>query len=95
MPNAPDDVVRTYLRGALEGLIPKIRRNYKVAIPVWYVEEKRMQLLLPFVSASDTNDISCFLVERDDANRSYRIKDHLRPGSSPIFAARLIIFRAR
>jgi len=89
MPNAPDDVVRTYLRGALDGLVPKIKRNYKVAIPVWYVEEKRMQLLLPFVSASDNNDISCFLVERDDANRSYRIKtifdlDHA------YFSARLI-----
>jgi hypothetical protein len=89
MPNAPDEVVRTYLRGALAGLIPKIRRNYKVAIPVWYVEEKRMQLLLPFVSVSDTSDISCFLVERDEDNRSYRIKtifdlDHA------YFSARLI-----
>lgn len=69
LPNAPDETVRIYLRGALELLIPKIKRNYKVAIPVYYVEEKRMQMLLPFVSASDSNDISCFLVERDDTNR--------------------------
>jgi hypothetical protein len=74
MPNASDEVVRNYLRGAIENLIPKIKRNYKVAIPVWYVEEKRMQLLLPFVSASDVNDISCFLVERDEENQIYKMK---------------------
>jgi hypothetical protein len=74
MPNASDEVVRNYLRGAIENLVPKIKRNYKVAIPVWYVEERRMQLLLPFVSASDADDVSCFLVERDDENQSYRLK---------------------
>jgi hypothetical protein len=89
LPNVGDDVVRNYLRGALENLIPKIRRNYKVAIPVYYVEEKRMQMLLPFNSASNANEVSCFLVERDDALRTYRIKtifdlDHA------YFSARLI-----
>lgn len=87
--NASDEVVRNYLRGAIENLVPKIRRNYKVAIPVYYVEERRMQLLLPFVSASDSNDVSCFLVDRDDENRSYHLKtifdlDHA------YFSARLI-----
>lgn len=89
LPNVQDEVVRNYLRGAIENLKPKIRRNYKVAIPVYYVEEKRMQLLLPFVSASNQNDISCFLIERDDANKIYRLKtifdlDHA------YFSARLI-----
>jgi hypothetical protein len=74
LPDAPDEAVRTYLRGAIEGLLPKIKRNYKVAIPVYYVEEKRMQLLLPFASASDSNDVSCFLVERNDANKLYSLK---------------------
>jgi hypothetical protein len=73
-PFASDEVIWNYLRGALENLIPKIRRNYKVAIPVYYVEEKRMQLLLPFFSAGTTNDVSCFLVDRDDATRTYRMK---------------------
>jgi len=72
--NASDEIVRNYLRGAIENLVPKIRRNYKIAIPVYFVEEKRMQLLLPFVSASDANDVSSFVVDRDDANRSYRLK---------------------
>jgi hypothetical protein len=89
MPNAPDDVVRTYLRGALGDLIPKIKRNYKVAIPVWYVEERRMQLLLPFVSVSDANDVSCFLVERDDGNRSYQLKT-IFDLDQAYFSARLI-----
>jgi hypothetical protein len=89
LPNANDEQVHNYLRGALENLIPKIRRNYKVAIPVYYVEEKRMQILLPFNSAGNANDVSCFLVERDDALQMYRIKtifdlDHA------YFSARLI-----
>lgn len=89
LPNAPDEVIRNYLRGALENLIPKIMRNYKIAIPVYYVEEKRMQLLLPFVSASDSNDVSCFLVEREDENRCYRIKT-IFDLDQAYFSARLI-----
>lgn len=88
LPNAGDEVVRNYLRGALENLVPKIRRNYKVAIPVWYVEEKRMQLLLPFFSAS-SSDVSCFLVDRDDATNSYRLKT-IFDLDQAYFSARLI-----
>lgn len=87
--NASDEVVRNYLRGAIENLVPKIRRNYKIAIPVYYVEEKRMQLLLPFVSASDLNEISCFLVERDDTNKTYHLKT-IFDLDQAYFSARLI-----
>lgn len=89
LPNAQDEVVRNYLRGAIENLVPKIRRNYKVAIPVYYVEQKRMQLLLPFVSASNSSDISCFLVDRDDNTRSYRLKT-IFDLDQAYFSARLI-----
>jgi uncharacterized protein DUF3825 len=89
LPNALDEVIRNYLRGALENLIPKIMRNYEIAIPVYYVEEKRMQLLLPFVSASDSNDVSCFLVEREDENRRYRVKT-IFDLDQAYFSARLI-----
>lgn len=89
LPNASDEVVRNYLRGALENLVPKIRRNYKVAIPVYYVEEKRMQLLLPFVSASNSNDVSCFLVERHDEDKTYRLKT-IFDLDQAYFSARLI-----
>ncbi|WP_298356964.1 DUF3825 domain-containing protein [Rhodoblastus sp.] len=89
LPEAPDEVVRTYLRGALEGIVPKLKRNYKVAIPVYYVEEQRMQMLLPFASASNGNDVSSFLVERDDASRSYQIKT-IFDLDQAFFSARLI-----
>ena len=89
LPNAPDEVVRNYLRGAIENLIPKILRSYKVAIPVYYVKEKRMQLLLPFVSASNVNDVSCFLVERDDEHKLYRFKT-IFDLDQAYFSARLI-----
>lgn len=89
LPNASDEAMRNYLRGSVENLVPKICRNYKIAIPVYYVEEKRMQLLLPFVSVSDVNDVSCFLVERDDTNRSYHIKT-IFDLDQAYFSARLI-----
>ena len=87
-PDASDESVRNYLRGAIENLIPKIRRNYKTAIPVYYVEERRMQLLLPFHS-SNGRDVACFLVERDDQNQCYKIKTILDMDQA-YFAARLI-----
>ena len=71
--DASVDVIRIYLRGAIELLVPKIERNYKIAIPVYYVEEKRMQLLLPFTSM-DSKNVSSFLVERDDVNQCYKVK---------------------
>ncbi len=86
--DASDESVRNYLRGAIENLIPKIRRNYKTAIPMYYVEEKRMQLLLPFHS-SNGKDIACFLVERDDLNQCYKIKTVLDMDQA-FFAARLL-----
>jgi hypothetical protein len=89
LPNAAEEVVRNYLRGAIENLIPKIKRNYKVAIPVYYVDEKRMQLLLPFVSASNSADVSCFLIEREDVSRSYRLKT-IFDLDQAYFSARLI-----
>jgi hypothetical protein len=84
-----DEVFQNYLRGTLENLVPKIKRNYKIAIPVYFVEEKRMQLLLPFVSASNADDVSCFVVERNDISKTYCLKtifdlDHA------YFSARLI-----
>lgn len=87
-PDATDESVQNYLRGAIENLIPKIRRNYKTAIPVYYIAERRMQLLLPFVS-SNGSDVSCFLVERDDANSCYQIKTILDMDQA-FFSARLI-----
>ena len=89
MPDAADEAVITYLKGTLDALIPKIRRNYKVAIPVWYVVEERMQMLLPFPSFSNKNDYSSFLVERDDQAKSYHLKTIFDLDQS-YFSARLL-----
>jgi hypothetical protein len=48
-----------------------------------------MQLLLPFFSAGTTNDVSCFLVDRDDATRTYRVKT-IFDLDQAYFSARLI-----
>lgn len=89
MPNASDEAVRIYLKGTLQDLVPKIKRNYKVAIPVYYVVERRMQLLLPFPSFSDKDEYAAFLVERDDPNQRYRIKT-IFDLDQAYFSARLI-----
>lgn len=88
MPNATDEVVKNYLRGVIENLVPKIRRNYKIAIPVYYVEDKRMQLLLPFVPAWG-DETSCFLIDRDDKLKTYRLKT-IFDLDQAYFSARLI-----
>lgn len=87
-PDATDEVVKNYLSGVLKGLIPKIQRNYKVAIPMYYVQEKKMQLLLPF-SAVTGKTQSAFLVERDDDRKRYVLKTILDMDHA-YFAARLI-----
>jgi hypothetical protein len=87
--NASDEVARTYLRGAIDGLVPKIKRNYKVAIPVYYVEESRMQLLLPFEAVSNVNDVSCFVVERNDTDQVYSLRT-IFDLDKAYFSARLI-----
>lgn len=89
LPSASDEGIRNYLRGTIDGLVPKIRRNYKVAIPVYYVKEGRMQLLLPFPSASNKNEYSSFLVDRDDSTKTYRLKT-IFDLDQAYFSARLI-----
>lgn len=86
--DASDEAVRNYLRGTIDNLLPKIRRNYKTAIPMFYVEEARMQLLLPFVSYSG-RETACLLIERDDSHRCYTIKTVLDQDQA-FFAARLL-----
>lgn len=82
----PDEATRNYLSGVISNLIPKIKRNYKVAIPIYYVKEQKMQLLLPF---QVKYGLSAFLVERDDNHKIYMIKTILDMDQA-FFAARLI-----
>jgi hypothetical protein len=70
LPGASGEVVGNYPREAMDNPIPKIRKNYKVAISVYYVEQQRIQLLPPLFSAESSSDISRFLADRDDATRT-------------------------
>lgn len=88
MDNVPDSVVKSYLNGVLAGMVPKIKRNYKIAIPVYYIQEHKMQLLLPFPAATGKS-YSAFLIERDDERKRYFIKTILDMDHA-FFAARLI-----
>lgn len=87
--NSSDDVVHSCLRGTISGLRDKIIRNYKVAIPVYYIEEQRMQLLLPFILSSGDEDASCFVVQRNDELRTYELKT-IFDLDQAYFSARLI-----
>ena len=87
-PDATEELVNNYIRGAIENLVPKIKRNYKTAIPMYYVEERRMQLLLPFV-AYNGRDTACLLMERDDTHQCYTVKTVLEMDQA-FFAARLL-----
>lgn len=84
--NAPNEFVQNFLSGMISSLNPKIRRNYKIAIPMYYVQEQKMQILLPFYSVSAT---MALLVERDDDRQQYKIKTILDEDHA-FFAARLI-----
>lgn len=82
----PDEMMRNYLCGVIGNIIPKLKRNYKVAIPIYYIKEQKMQLLLPFKTKEG---LSTFLVERDDNHKIYIIKTVLDMDQA-FFAARLI-----
>jgi hypothetical protein len=84
--NFSDEVMRNYLCGVISNILPKIKRNYKVAIPVYYVKEHKMQLLLPFHTNAGK---AALLVERDDNHRMYIIKTVLDMDQA-YFAARLL-----
>jgi hypothetical protein len=58
------------LKGAIESLNDRIRRNYKVAIPHWY--EGEIQLLLPLNLISDTKADIALVIEKDKARKIYR-----------------------
>ena len=61
------------IKGELQTLKEKIRRNYKIAIPHWY--EGKIQLLLPLVLTNDEGIADLALVvARDDIRKIYRGK---------------------
>lgn len=66
-------LAKTTLNGASNILKRKIRRNYKMAIPSWYVKHKKIQLLLPLYVTSEVDADVALLAEGDHENKHYRI----------------------
>ena len=60
------------IKGAVELLKEKIRRNYKIAIPHWY--EERIQLLLPLNIMSDSTADLALVADRDKDRNIYKIR---------------------
>lgn len=57
------------LKGAVESLKDRVKRNYKVAIPHWY--ESKIQLLLPLNLMSDSIADVALVVDKDKARNKY------------------------
>lgn len=66
------------IEGATKFLKQKVLRNYKVAIPQWYMPEKRIQLLLPLCLVSPEKADLALVADKDKNARLYRIRTALR-----------------
>ena len=62
-------VAYTAIKGAVEKLYAKIRRNYKLAVPHWH--NGHIQLLLPLCLTNPTRADLALLVERLDEQKCY------------------------
>lgn len=66
------------IEGATKFLKQKVIRNYKIAIPQWYMPEKRIQLLLPLCLVSPEKADLALVADKDSDGRVYRIRTALR-----------------
>ena len=65
-------LARNAIKGAVDGLYAKLRRNYKLAVPHWY--ENRIQLLLPlYITDFQKADVA-LIAERNDDQKCYLIR---------------------
>lgn len=64
-----DRLALVALKGAIESLKNRVRRNYKIAIPHWY--EHKIQLLLPLNLLSDSNADLALVVDKDKERHKY------------------------
>ncbi len=61
------------IKGALDDIKNKLRRNYKLAVPHWYHKQSRLQLLLPLYLLSDTVADVAVIAEKDVERKCYNI----------------------
>ncbi len=66
------------IEGATKFLKQRVLRNYKTAVPFWYVARSKLQLLLPLcIIQQDKADLA-LVADRDDIGQVYRIRTVLR-----------------
>jgi len=87
-----EEFLKNDMLAALAGIVPKIKRNYRIAVPMYYFQEKRMSLLLPFdVRNNDGGkEKLCFVASRNDEKERYDIPTVLGLDQA-YYAARLIV----
>lgn len=66
------------VEGATKFLRAKVQRNYKAAIPQWYMPSGKIQLLLPLCLIHPERADLALVAEKDAAGRVYRIRTALR-----------------
>ncbi|MCI0458086.1 MAG: DUF3825 domain-containing protein [Gemmataceae bacterium] len=76
------------IEGATKFLKQKASRNYKLAIPFWYVAKKKIQLLLPLCLMGKDADVA-LIADKDKAASKYRIRTVL-PMDKAYINARLL-----
>lgn len=64
-----DRLALVAIKGAIESLMNRVKRNYKVAIPHWY--ENKIQLLLPLNLMSDKSADLALVVDKDKERKKY------------------------
>lgn len=66
------------IEGGTKILRQKVQRNYKAAIPQWYIPAGKIQLLLPLCLIHPDKADLALVAEKDTAGRVYRIRTALR-----------------
>lgn len=66
------------IEGATRFLKQKVIRNYKVAIPQWYMPDQKIQLLLPLCIMSPEKADLALVADKDKDAKLYRIRTALR-----------------
>lgn len=66
------------IEGATKFIKQKVLRNYKTAIPFWYIPESKIQLLLPLCLIQPDKADMALVADKHRAGKLYRIRTALR-----------------
>ena len=68
-------LAKRLIDGAIQDLVERVKRNYKLAVPHWY--HGRIQLLLPLFLTDSVHADLALVAERDDKRKSYNVRTAL------------------